>query len=438
VHTKWLTLPRGIGLLLLACVLVAFFMTADWWVLRDTHLLREFMLVIAALYAVTLGVWFLRRDNLPSLGSVANVVAAISIMLVSVEGMLQIAGSLIDLEPQIVDHRQERSVYRNTEWADEYFQELHDQQSVFKQYLMWRRSPYEGLHINIEPGGFRHTVQAYNGLQPDTILVFGGSTLWGTGARDSGTIPSQLARRLSAVGPYHVVNCGESAYQFSQEVLYLSLLLRDGVRPQIVVFYDGVNEVYNAWQDNNAVTVYNHDYLESRFGKSGVAAQLGDAVYRLLTERVYLFQVVKKLESLIPERDTITRFDEVTNSASLDSLAGAVRDEYNRSLGLLDVLARQWGFDYACFWQPVMYTESVLTPEEQTYVENSSAELRYLYNRTRGLVAEIPSDAFYDISDVLSGHDSTVYIDYCHISEAGNAVVADRIGERLSEMSAER
>ena len=70
--------------------------------------------------------------------------------------------------------------------------------------------------------------------------------MWGTSQRDDKTIPAEASRRLQALaGPsrrIEVTNFGENGYVLTQEVIELMLQLRKGNVPDIVVFFDGIND----------------------------------------------------------------------------------------------------------------------------------------------------------------------------------------------------
>ena len=73
--------------------------------------------------------------------------------------------------------------------------------------------------------------------------MFGGSTAWGEGAPDDETIPSHLARLMNVWGVDTTVkNLGERGYVSTQEVVFLYRELQAGRRPDVVVFYDGIND----------------------------------------------------------------------------------------------------------------------------------------------------------------------------------------------------
>jgi lysophospholipase L1-like esterase len=75
------------------------------------------------------------------------------------------------------------------------------------------------------------------------LFFFGGSTMWGTGARDDFTIPSLISKSLygSKVNT-KIVNYGESSYVSTQEMIFLINQLQQGNIPDVVVFYDGYND----------------------------------------------------------------------------------------------------------------------------------------------------------------------------------------------------
>jgi hypothetical protein len=154
-----------------------------------------------------------------------------------------------------------RGLYQDQEWAAALARESdkphRDQQ--YHPYLTWISKPVQGRFVNIDRDAGRRTWNPPD-LPPDaaTVYVFGGSACWGWGARDDYTIPSQLSRLLNAQAPrFRVYNYGEPAYTFTQGLLYLILKLRQGSRPDYVIFYDGFNDVYGAYQSGQAGALQN-------------------------------------------------------------------------------------------------------------------------------------------------------------------------------------
>ena len=98
--------------------------------------------------------------------------------------------------------------------------------------------------------------------------MFGGSAMWGWGAPDWGTIPAYLQTELERAGdrPVCVVNYAENGFVSTQNVIQLSLLLAAGDVPDVVVFYDGVNDVLAARQTGQPVLHQNLTQIATRFG----------------------------------------------------------------------------------------------------------------------------------------------------------------------------
>ena len=71
------------------------------------------------------------------------------------------------------------------------------------------------------------------------VWVFGGSTAWGVGVPDDGTIAAYLEKATRL----RTFNLAETGYNAHQSLNLLMKLYVEGGRPEFVVFYDGVNEV---------------------------------------------------------------------------------------------------------------------------------------------------------------------------------------------------
>ena len=104
---------------------------------------------------------------------------------------------------------------------------------------------YSSPYFNISDGVRRSYEPPVSGTQkPVEVLFLGGSTMEGAFQRDDYTISSDVARLAGSSGiPIHVVNRGQYGYSIWQEVELLEELLTNGYRPNVVVFYDGVNDL---------------------------------------------------------------------------------------------------------------------------------------------------------------------------------------------------
>ena len=118
-------------------------------------------------------------------------------------------------------------------------------------FAYYRGSPIAGRYLTIDSAGLRVTPRfAHPGGRPLRVFFLGGSTTWGYEERDSSTRPAQVARQLSAAGfGPDVVNLAQPGYTSAQELVTLTMELRRGNVPDVVVSWDGENDV-NAMRQN--------------------------------------------------------------------------------------------------------------------------------------------------------------------------------------------
>lgn len=129
---------------------------------------------------------------------------------------------------------------KKTLWAD--LNSLYSQGMRYVPYYHWRRKPFQSKYVNVNSNGVRRTIK---NPKPDAkkVFVFGGSTTWGSGVPDSHTIPSLLQKRFG--NEYNFYNFGETGYVSAQEINYLLEKLANNEIPDIVIFYDGINDGYH-------------------------------------------------------------------------------------------------------------------------------------------------------------------------------------------------
>ena len=143
------------------------------------------------------------------------------------------------------------------EWVPDYMEELQPSKALaWKPFVYYRRRPFAGTYINVDSLGHRITPQDPSRGASRRVWFFGGSTMFGWKARDHKTIPATMVDSLVARGlqGIQVTNFGETGYVFTQEVLELILQLRDGQRPDVVVFYDGINDIFASVQSGSSNT----------------------------------------------------------------------------------------------------------------------------------------------------------------------------------------
>jgi hypothetical protein len=389
---------------------------------------------IADLFSFAGGVWFLtRRGKLTGRTAWFSLVILL-VIPAGVEGGLRLLMFLHDrLLSQGVDRRISFSCLRNKPWASELFSEQHALVVSFEQYLGWRTREFHGTYMNIESDGTRRTINTlpYDQASGMTVFMFGGSTMWGAYVRDSCTIPSLMSLKCGRTGRLmHAVNFGEQGYNFTQGVIHLMLLLREGKRPDFALFYEGFNDMDAAEARGNpgetSLSSEITELIESR--RSGFIRQVGFAAGELITSNFMLYRSVERLTQVFRGSPARAAGRPEFGDPALDSLSRGIADEYRMSYALLDALSRVYGFKYACVLQPSVYTKKTVTPEEESVDPRAhDPQLRALFLMTYSRIREGHFPHLHDFSHLFDGHTETVYLDVCHVSEEGNAILADSL-----------
>ena len=328
--------------------------------------------------------------------------------------------------------------FRDEQWFAEYLKEDRvNEQLRWKPFVYYRRPPYTGRHINIDSAGHRRTVQANragsSGVQRE-LWMFGGSTMWGTFQRDSATIPSLVAQRLQDQGIHdvHVTNFGESGYVFMQEVVELMLQLRDGRRPDVVLFYDGINDVAALVQNARAGLPQNEFSRARDFG-------IGRAMFGWRRDLDSESRALGTLASLSTARSMLVHRLQVMvaprwQGAPWTRLAGEYVASYVGTARIVEALSREYGFEAIYIWQPSLHgTDKPLTPFEQDMMrlldsQGFDVDIKNIQKTVSREIdpamAAVAPGRFINAANVFAGESGTVFLDPLgHTRESANTPV---------------
>jgi hypothetical protein len=317
------------------------------------------------------------------------------------------------------------AAYQGQSWAAALAREEKASRQIYdyKSYIVWRSHPFQGQTLNIDENGMRRTEHSHCDANQFTIWMFGGSTMRGNGSPDWGTIPSQLAAKFEKAGqPACVLNFGEGAWVSTQEVTQLMLALKTEThKPNFVVFYDGANDTYVPYQSGKADVHMNFDTIKNQFAGQR-ALRDGGFGYLLQTNTV---QLVFSLAAKSAQH----KGDRPVPNSNLDGLAKASVDNYFANMDTVQGLAKQYGFDYAFFWQPVIYTshKALIGDEQQIKDSKKLANLSSWTPRVYELVHGQQHPHFYDLTNTFDQTNQSLFLDWCHITMTGNDLVAGKM-----------
>ena len=198
------------------------------------------------------------------------------------------------------------------------------------------------------------------------LAIFGGSTIWGTGARDEFTIPSYVSKMVAEKYPhrFRVVNYGQDRYVSTQEVITLLREIQMDSVPDIAVFYDGYNDAFAAIRAGAAGIPMNEDDRVREFNILH-PSRTRDFYLEVLS-RTNTFQLIHSLRAgLRPEviADSL-------QGKSTEDLARDVVKVYWSNVEFVSATAKEFGMAVQFYWEPSVYTKAPLTEPEESIIQD--------------------------------------------------------------------
>jgi hypothetical protein len=133
-----------------------------------------------------------------------------------------------------------------------------------------------------------------------------------------------------------------------------------------------------------------------------------------------------------------------SDAASEPSLEGSRRlaaetvQAYRTNVRTVEGLSREFGLKSFFFWSPQLHTKRNMTDYERAWLADPELGLgsqRYV-TLSRDVHDQLAADEclcnnrhFFDIGAVFDEMSQNIYVDYCHLTGSGNAIIAPKIGE---------
>lgn len=298
----------------------------------------------------------------------------------------------------------------------------------YQPFIGWRRYPFAGEFINVDQEGYRKTINSTEGR---TIRFFGGSTMWGARLEDKNTIPSLFGK--CSEEDFEIINHGESGFNSRQELAEMINIFLKKKRTDLVVFYDGVNDIDFLCDQNSSIPSHKREnqfkqklltqkasqnYFHSNDNILGLSQQL---FYKIFLEntrslikniRRYLFNVAHYPYSCH------------VDSARAEAVAGNLLDCWKNAR----VIAKENGSEFIAILQPNIYignanSDYLTLDRSGLQGENFKAVYKILQKK----IAEENVDWMYDFSSVFADNQHPLYFDFCHLNNEGNEIVANNI-----------
>lgn len=278
----------------------------------------------------------------------------------------------------------------------------------YKAFLGWVSPDVHGEYLNVI-NSRRRTVVSTLIEHKETLHFFGGSTIWGHSVSDKNTIPSLVSKNLKI----NTINYGEQAYNSRQELnLFLDNLanLQSG---DVVIFYDGVNDVYHNCRSHNSPNGHAQEfYIRERLSNK-------NAIQASILKKLSILRLMEGLSKRLfnPNLESINGYQ---NSCNNMNYADKVADFIVNNWKAVQAISSTRGINFICGLQPNPYTFT----GNITYSFN---ELKDQVESVYPLIAKKAKNlpCFVDYSKLLKFDN---YVDSCcHLNEYGNEEISQQL-----------
>ncbi|MFM7069054.1 MAG: GDSL-type esterase/lipase family protein, partial [Actinomycetes bacterium] len=245
---------------------------------------------------------------------------------------------------------------------------------------------------------------ACSGSTPLNVWWFGGSAAWGEGQRDAHTLPSNLARAACRRGiAVEIHNFAQPMYTMGQEVRLYADLISRRQPPDLVVFYNGANDL-------------TFQGLRARYGRATDSSPiiLQEQQLDALLARGFPVDPAVTTTTSLPPAPVLT-------DALVEQTTDAAMVRYGADVRLARQLSDAAGVPVVVVWQPVLAT----APEGAGGPTALDASERGVFERLFAAARRKLPAGVVDAGDALDGASSPVFVDLFHTNEAGARVAAN-------------
>lgn len=353
----------------------------------------------------------------------------IAILLISAGAVLTLANALVldasglnDVLRGNLDYRPLTFIADGKEPSTaQFWGEQSQTRITWMPFVYWVVEPFDGEFIHVDAQGKRAT---WNNDAPDEsprIFFFGGSTMWGEGARDAYTIPSQTARLLNdAQIPAYVENYGQTGYVSTQDLLMFQFQLMRGNTPGLAIFYQGFNDTLTAYLQRYAGVSLQED-MRAADSEAGRILRSGRPLLRLpgFNLDAHDFSI----------------------AAVYPSSAASIADRWLQNTRMIAALAAAYDVRVLFVWQPALHHKQTLTTFEGEILDRMENDLPGfvdLYTQVeeelRARITNEENSSFIFLSDLFKDDTRSIFYDLVHITEEGNAVIAQALHDRIMDL----
>jgi hypothetical protein len=306
----------------------------------------------------------------------------------------------------------------NRDHAREIFHDYNSVQHQYEPFVGWKILPYKGNTLHIDQHGNRIHIAPHALEGPRKSMVFfGGSTMWGEGSDDQHTIPALFSE---ANPGYEVLNRAQLAYNSRQELDALITLYAKNIKPNVVIFYDGVNDA--AFLCPSDIKELPAHRLVPLF-RSKLYVKKSAFVKEVLN-KTFTENILKLMNRVSSNREeTKSLYNCLGDSGKAEEIAEIMMKNWE----MANEIVTGRGGKFIAILQPAAYVGKPKTDHLKLDQELGKNFVE-VYKHIKQKIAERKHDWIFDLSDKFDGG-QYIYIDFCHVSSNGNQIMATELSK---------
>jgi hypothetical protein len=303
--------------------------------------------------------------------------------------------------------------------AKQIFADYNAVQHEYEPFVGWKMRAYNGQTLTVSADGERVIPKTTcDAGDPMSVHFFGGSTMWGEGSDDDNTIPALFQTKNPQ---FQVFNHGQLAYNSRQELDALISLYATDNNPDVVIFYDGVNDA--AFLCPKEITELPAHRLVPMYREKLYAGKSG--LMREVVDKVFLENILKITRKVSSSKSNSSPYDCVSNPEKADQIANIMI----RNWEIAHDLVTQRNGKFLAVLQPAAYIGKPRTDHLELDADLGE-NFQAIYSRLKEKIKSKNYPWVIDLTDKFDG-DEYIYIDFCHVSPNGNEIIASEITKTL-------
>lgn len=307
--------------------------------------------------------------------------------------------------------------YSNVDNAEQIFSEYNSLSFDYEAFVGWKTKPYKGDVTTVNDEGLRVHDQPSD--RPGQVVhFFGGSTTWGEGSADNQTIPAFFqAQNLKTTA----INHGQLGYNSRQNLNALIAMYDKNVEPEVVVFYDGVNDA--AFLCPSDISMPAHRLVP--MFRDRIYISKGRMLKKFLS-KVFIENILKLVQR---NSDSEGNRYNCLDDQKADEIAQFLLNNWK----IAHDIVQERGGKFIAILQPSVFTGNPRRDHLTMLDSELEENFRRVYVRVKDKLEEADYPWIYDLTTAFDSKDH-IYIDFCHVSPNGNEIMAREISKIYSSV----